>query len=113
MNQEIITESSNWLLNIDERSILTQDIDAPNLTKASFLKLRSKTDIGSQYEVLVKDDLELLRRMFEVLNIKNEQYPINVIEDIQSLEYECKQLMQDFFDEYTYRILCFENATLE
>lgn len=107
-----MVESFNWLLNIDERSILTQDIDAPNLTKTSFLKSR-ESDIGSQYEVLVKDDLELLRRMLEVIHLKSKEHPPNIIEDIQSLEIECKQLMKDFFDEYTYRILCFQDATLE
>lgn len=105
-----MAESFNWLLNIDERSILTQDIDAANLTKA-FLKSRC-TDIGNQYEVLVKDDLELLRRMVEVIGLKSGEYSVNVIEDIQSLETECKQLMKDFFHEYTYRILCFQDASL-
>lgn len=112
LNQEIIAESFNWLLDINERSILTQDIDAANLTKTFFLKSR-ETDLGSQYEILVKDDLELLRRIFEVISFKSKEHPRNIIDDIQTLEVECKQLMKDFFDEYTYRILCFQDATME
>lgn len=107
-----MVESFNCLLNIDDRSILTQDIDAPDLTRTHVLESR-ESDIGSQYEVLVKDDLELLRRMLEVFSLHTKEHPPHIIEDIQSLETECKQLMKDFFDEYTYRILCFQDAVLQ
>lgn len=112
LNEETYTETYNWLLNVDERSILTQDIDAVDKTKKEFLRTKSN-DIGMQYENLVEDDIELLHRISQILNSKKKEHPRTILEDIKSLEVECKNLIKDFYDEYTYRVLYYHDATLE
>ncbi|XP_055855390.1 uncharacterized protein LOC129918712 [Episyrphus balteatus] len=108
---EDIQNTINWMLDIDERSILNQDIESINKTKTN-LKL-DRSDFGQQYDIRICDTMELLKRIQEFLESPIKNIPKETLLDIEGLYQSAKSKICCYIDNLTYRVLYSEAAYME
>ncbi|KNC28645.1 hypothetical protein FF38_04905 [Lucilia cuprina] len=94
-------ESRNWLLKTNERTLLTQDINIPDLTKATLRKQQG--NLGDVYAQRVKEILGILLELEEVLGDK--QKPAHTLTDLSKLKTEIRVLLKDYLDDFTHKIM--------
>lgn len=97
----------NWALSVDERSILTQDIEAKDLTR-KVLKQNLRPDIGKQFDEAVQRILITLDRIELFLDCEFEmaEIPPERVIEISLIRDELNQAIDVLFDKLTYRIIC-------
>ncbi|XP_055904331.1 uncharacterized protein LOC129940111 [Eupeodes corollae] len=111
LEKEDIENTINWILGIDECSILNQDIDSQNMTKI-FLK-DYRIDFGVQYDNRICDIMELLKRIETFLKISNKEVSTKVLRDIEELNQFAQNKICNYIDHLTYRVLSSEVAYME
>uniref|UniRef100_A0A1I8MVP7 CASC1 C-terminal domain-containing protein n=1 Tax=Musca domestica TaxID=7370 RepID=A0A1I8MVP7_MUSDO len=106
-----IEANIDWPLAVDERSILAQNIFRKNLTR-SYLQNRIKPEFGLQYNRHVNDCLSVIRRIEYFLDndVEVAKCPLANLEDIKELKIVVQDEILEFFNRYTYRVLCGEEA---
>ncbi|KAM8710810.1 hypothetical protein ACLKA7_017443 [Drosophila subpalustris] len=97
----------NWALSVDECSILTQDIDAVDLTRKS-LKKNLCPNIGKLYDDAVQRILIVLSRIQLLLDSEFELAELRLDRaiEISRIRIELNQAIDVLFDKLTYRIIC-------
>ncbi|KAH8366120.1 hypothetical protein KR093_009328 [Drosophila rubida] len=101
----------DWSLSVNERSILTQDIDAKNMTR-EVLEKRLRPDIGKLFDVSVQRILttwDRIERMFDC-DFELDQIPPNRAIEITLISSELSREIDLLFDKLTYRIMCAPNS---
>ncbi|XP_065363321.1 uncharacterized protein LOC135956697 [Calliphora vicina] len=94
-------ESRNWLLKTNERTLLTQDTNVPDLTKATLRKQQG--NLGDVYAQRVTEILGILLELDEVLGDK--QKPSHTLTDLSKLKTEIRVLLKDYLDDFTHKIM--------
>ncbi|KAM7349932.1 uncharacterized protein ACRADG_008658 isoform 2-T2 [Cochliomyia hominivorax] len=94
-------ESRNWLLKTNERTLLTQDTNVPDLTKATLRKQQG--NLGDIYAERVKEILGILVELDDVLSDK--QKPQHTLTDLRKLKTEIRVLLKDYLDDFTHKIM--------
>lgn len=101
----------DWTLSVNERSLLSQNIFRKDLTRKC-LKNTIKIDFGYEYGDDINNCLKIIRRIEYFLNndVEVAKCSKNILEDIKYLKTAIEDEINQFFDRYTYRILCSERA---
>ncbi|KAH8395233.1 hypothetical protein KR222_003178, partial [Zaprionus bogoriensis] len=97
----------DWSLSVDERSLLTQDIDRVDLTR-KLLEQTLRPDIGKLYDVAIQRILIVLDRI-EVMMASDLQMayiPKERAVEIFAMRGELTEEIDVLFDKLTYRIIC-------
>ncbi|XP_067635706.1 uncharacterized protein [Eurosta solidaginis] len=102
-------EARNWLLDTDERTLLTQDLDAPNLSRKS-LRLR-QGNAGDMYARRIREVLGVLSELDEAVTDKKK--PPYIIADLMSLKMEIRMLLSEHLDEFTYKTMSHIDRDME
>ncbi|XP_062128698.1 uncharacterized protein LOC133840721 isoform X1 [Drosophila sulfurigaster albostrigata] len=97
----------NWALSVNERSVLTQDIDAPDLTR-KVLEQQLRPNIGKLYDVAVQRILATWERIEQLLDceFELEHIPADRALEITQISGELSREIDLLFDKLTYRIMC-------
>ncbi|XP_065358415.1 uncharacterized protein LOC135952415 [Calliphora vicina] len=103
--------SIDWLLSIDEHSILTQNLFRKDLTYCN-LKAKYKHNFGGEYNRDIEFCLQILTRMDDFLdnNIEVAKCCIDKLNDVKRLRRSLQQEIAEFFNRFTYRVLCSEET---
>ncbi|XP_073820153.1 uncharacterized protein isoform X2 [Musca autumnalis] len=106
-----VESNIDWPLAVDERSILAQSIFRRNLTRLH-LHQQLKPEFGLEYNLNINDCLSVIRRIEYFLDndVEVAKCPTANLEDIKKLKFSIQEEILDFFDRYTYRVLCSEEA---
>ncbi|XP_037894505.1 uncharacterized protein LOC119640490 [Glossina fuscipes] len=109
---EDIEKTFNWVFSVDERSILTERC-AQDLTRRTLSK--AKPQLGFQYNKMVGDYLEILRRIVAFLgdNRATAKVKAEVLMDITTLKNAISEEIYETFNSLTYRILSRGDAYME
>uniref|UniRef100_A0A1B0B2T0 Uncharacterized protein n=1 Tax=Glossina palpalis gambiensis TaxID=67801 RepID=A0A1B0B2T0_9MUSC len=109
---EDIEKTFNWVFSVDERSILTERC-AQDLTHRTLSK--AKPQLGFQYNKMVGDYLEILRRTVAFLgdNRATAKVKAEVLMDITTLKKAISEEIYETFNSLTYRILSRGDAYME
>ncbi|KAM7360693.1 uncharacterized protein ACRADG_006992 [Cochliomyia hominivorax] len=104
----------NWLLMVNERSVLTQDIYRKDLTYRK-LNENIKANIGQEYNGYIKDSLNIIHRIEYFLDndVEVAKCPINILRDIVDRKLFIQQEIMDLIDRYTYRVISSENSEMK
>uniref|UniRef100_A0A1B0ADL8 Casc1_N domain-containing protein n=1 Tax=Glossina pallidipes TaxID=7398 RepID=A0A1B0ADL8_GLOPL len=94
-------EARNWLLRTDERSLLTQDISAADLTKATLRKQQGNA--GDIYAARTKEVLGILKELND--SLKDKKKPSYIYNDLEKLKTEIRVFLKDYLDDFTYKIM--------
>ncbi|KAH8287594.1 hypothetical protein KR054_010429, partial [Drosophila jambulina] len=94
-------ESRNWLLRTDERTLLTQDAQVPDLTRISLRQQQGR--LGDVYSQRIKEVLGILNELDEMLPFK--QRSIHVAADLRKLKTEMRVFLRQHLDEFTYKTM--------
>ncbi|EDW86416.2 uncharacterized protein Dwil_GK15179 [Drosophila willistoni] len=94
-------ESRNWLLRTDERTLLTQDSQVADLTRASLRQQQGK--LGDVYAQRIKEVLGILNELDDMLPYK--QRSANVAADLVKLKTEMRIFLKQHLDEFTYKTM--------
>ncbi|KAH8235955.1 hypothetical protein KR032_011364, partial [Drosophila birchii] len=94
-------ESRNWLLRTDERTLLTQDAQVPDLTRISLRQQQGR--LGDVYSQRIKEVLGILNELDEMLPFK--QRSIHVAADLRKLKTEMRVYLRQHLDEFTYKTM--------
>lgn len=111
--EESIERTIDWIMSVDERSILTQNIFRKDRT-FSTLKEELKKDFGLEYEIIIDHALRTLQRIEYYLASESQMKRASAtqLQDILDRQKGIPDEVQYFFDRYTYRLLCSEVAYL-
>ncbi|XP_017480615.1 PREDICTED: protein CASC1, partial [Rhagoletis zephyria] len=101
--------SRNWLLNTNERTLLTQDLDAPDLSRKS-LRLR-QGNAGDVYAQRIREVLGILNELDEA--IVDKKKPLHIIADLICLKMEIRVLLSEHLDEFTYKTMSHIDRDME
>ncbi|XP_036232258.2 uncharacterized protein [Bactrocera oleae] len=93
--------SRNWLLNTNERTLLTQDLDAPDLSRKSLRQRQGNA--GDVYAQRIREVLGILAELDEALLDKKK--PPHIITDLICLKMEIRVLVSEHLDEFTYKTM--------
>ena len=109
-----IERTINWLLSVNERSILSQNIFAKNLTRRALAET-IKPDFGNEYNKNIEFCLQILKRIeyFLLDDVEIKKCKQSILEDIKSLRGEVQQVIEEFFNRFTYRVLSSEESYLK
>lgn len=109
-----VQRTINWLLSVNERSILSQNIFTKNLTRKA-LANTIKPDFGNEYNKNVEFCLQILKRIeyFLLNDVEVKKCKLSILQDIKRLRGELQQEIQEFFNPFTYRILSLEESYLK
>ncbi|KAH8420389.1 hypothetical protein KR009_009880, partial [Drosophila setifemur] len=94
-------ESRNWLLRTDERTLLTQDANVPDLTRISLRQQQGS--LGDVYAQRIQEVLGILNELDEMLPFK--QRSIHVAADLVKLKTEMRVFLRQHLDEFTYKTM--------
>lgn len=113
-------DEKNWLLQINETSILTQNQTVKNLTKISLKK--QQPILGDIYAERIVEVLgvspinvhpkNLIISLFQILEEMQEVIDDgtcltnNIVSDLHDLKKELRDILSKFIDEFSYKILC-------
>ncbi|EDX18264.1 GD17382 [Drosophila simulans] len=92
-------ESRNWLLRTDERTLLTQDAQVPDLTRISLRQQQGR--LGDVYAHRIKEVLGILNELDEMLPFK--QKSALIAADLVKLKTEMRVFLKQHLDEFTTR----------
>ncbi|TMW50252.1 hypothetical protein DOY81_004666, partial [Sarcophaga bullata] len=103
----------NWLLSVNERSILSQNIFAKNLTRRALAET-IKPDFGIEYSKNIEFCLQILKRIeyFLLDDVEIKKCKESILQDIKGLRGEIQKEIEEFFNRFTYRILSSEESYL-
>ncbi|XP_041771385.1 dynein intermediate chain CFAP94, axonemal isoform X2 [Anopheles merus] len=99
----------NWLLQTNEQSILTQNVNVANLSMES-LKLQ-QPQIGNTYAAKAVEVLGILEEIDEALH--DSDVRPSMVEDLNELKMEFRNVLADYIDEFAYKILSNINRDME
>ncbi|KAL5277000.1 CASC1 family protein [Megaselia abdita] len=91
----------NWLLQTDERTLLTHDPDIPDLSRQTLRK--HQEDLGDIYAKRTEEVLGILFELDEA--IKDVEISKSIKLDLLKLKVELREYLKEYIDEFTYRIL--------
>ncbi|KNC24962.1 hypothetical protein FF38_11843 [Lucilia cuprina] len=113
LEKEKVQGSINWLLLVNERSLLTQNIYREDLTRRK-LNTKMKENIGQEYNSYINDSLKNLHRIEYFLDndIEVAKCPIHIFHDIVGRKLAIQEDIKDLIDRYTYRIISSEKAQM-
>ncbi|XP_016948101.2 dynein axonemal intermediate chain 7 homolog [Drosophila biarmipes] len=94
-------ESRNWLLRTDERTLLTQDAQVPDLTRISLRQQQGR--LGDVYSQRIKEVLGILNELDEMLPFK--QKSALIAADLVKLKTEMRVFLKQHLDEFTYKTM--------
>ncbi|KMZ10444.1 uncharacterized protein Dsimw501_GD17382 [Drosophila simulans] len=94
-------ESRNWLLRTDERTLLTQDAQVPDLTRISLRQQQGR--LGDVYAHRIKEVLGILNELDEMLPFK--QKSALIAADLVKLKTEMRVFLKQHLDEFTYKTM--------
>ncbi|XP_043659529.1 dynein axonemal intermediate chain 7 homolog [Drosophila teissieri] len=94
-------ESRNWLLRTDERTLLTQDAQVPDLTRISLRQQQGR--LGDIYAQRIKEVLGILNELDEMLPFK--QKSALIAADLVKLKTEMRVFLKQHLDEFTYKTM--------
>uniref|UniRef100_A0A1A9ZL85 CASC1 C-terminal domain-containing protein n=1 Tax=Glossina pallidipes TaxID=7398 RepID=A0A1A9ZL85_GLOPL len=111
--QALLDRNIDWNLNVDERSILTQNVFREDRTRPTLMRAASNELIVS-YDKYIDDSLQILHKIEyylandkETMKAKSE-----VLLDIIEVKEAIQKEITDVFDRLTYKILCTEQANM-
>uniref|UniRef100_A0A1A9ZD80 Uncharacterized protein n=1 Tax=Glossina pallidipes TaxID=7398 RepID=A0A1A9ZD80_GLOPL len=112
LESENIEGTFNWVFSVDERSILTQRC-AQELTRRTLSK--TITQLGWQYNEMVRDYFEILRRTATFLrdNSATAKVKPEILTDIVALKNAISKEIYETFNSLTYRILSMGDASMK
>ncbi|XP_030378327.1 axonemal 84 kDa protein [Scaptodrosophila lebanonensis] len=102
-------ESRNWLLRTDERTLLTQDANVPDLTRISLRQQQGR--LGDVYAQRIKEVLGILNELDETL--EERQLPTHVCADLDKLKTEIRVFLKQHLDEFTYKTMSHIDRDME
>lgn len=107
-------KSINWLLAVDERSILSQDIYRKDLTGRN-LEAKIKESIGQEYNSYIQNSLKILSKIQSFLDndVEVAKCPISILHDIVEYKSVIKEEIINLFNRFTYHVISKENAELK
>ncbi|SPP78549.1 blast:Axonemal 84 kDa protein [Drosophila guanche] len=91
----------NWLLRTDERTLLTQDAQVPDLTRISLRQQQGR--LGDVYAQRIKEVLGILSELDEMLPFR--QRSVHVAADLAKLKTEMRVFLRQHLDEFTYKTM--------
>ncbi|XP_017045493.2 dynein axonemal intermediate chain 7 homolog [Drosophila ficusphila] len=94
-------EARNWLLRTDERTLLTQDANVPDLTRISLRQQQGR--LGDVYSQRIKEVLGILNELDEMLPFK--QRSVLIAADLVKLKTEMRVFLRQHLDEFTYKTM--------
>ncbi|KRK06910.1 uncharacterized protein Dyak_GE17704, isoform B [Drosophila yakuba] len=94
-------ESRNWLLRTDERTLLTQDAQVPDLTRISLRQQQGR--LGDVYAQRIKEVLGILNELDEMLPFK--QKSALIAADLVKLKTDMRVFLKQHLDEFTYKTM--------
>ncbi|XP_011179379.1 uncharacterized protein LOC105210257 [Zeugodacus cucurbitae] len=104
----------DWLLSVDERSVLSQDIYGKDMTRRALIK-EIRPNFGDEY----KANIDLLLKVIKSIDYygdddtKTVKAPIRILRDILDQKKAAYQEIEHYFDHYAYRILSSEDSYME
>ncbi|XP_012155404.1 uncharacterized protein LOC101459558 [Ceratitis capitata] len=104
----------DWLLSVDERSILTQDIYTKDMTRRTLVK-EIRPNFGDEY----KTNIDLLLKVIKSIDYyaddetKIANTTIRILEDILEQKKAAYREIENYLDHYAYRILSAEDSYME
>lgn len=109
-----IEKTINWLLTVNERSLLSQNIYRQDLSRRT-LKKELKKNIGLEYNSYIKDSLKILHKIEYFLEnpVEVAKCSLNILEDIKERKLAIQGELRDLIDRYTYRIISSENSQMK
>lgn len=111
--QALLDRNIDWNLNVDERSILTQNVFREDRTRPTIMRAASNELIVS-YDKYIDDSLQILRKIEYYLANDKETMKAKpeVLLDIIEVREAIQKEITDVFDRVTYKILCTEQANM-
>ncbi|XP_017121340.2 axonemal 84 kDa protein [Drosophila elegans] len=94
-------ESRNWLLRTNERTLLTQDAQVPDLTRISLRQQQGR--LGDVYSRRIQEVLGILNELDEMLPFKQKS-PL-IAADLVKLKTEMRVFLRQHLDEFTYKTM--------
>ncbi|XP_043072312.1 dynein axonemal intermediate chain 7 [Drosophila grimshawi] len=95
-------EARNWLLRTDERTLLTQDANVPDLTRSSLRQQQG--NLGDVYAQRIKEVLGILNELDESLSYTRSR-SIHVAADLVKLKTEMRVFLKQHLDEFTHKTM--------
>uniref|UniRef100_A0A182Q378 Uncharacterized protein n=1 Tax=Anopheles farauti TaxID=69004 RepID=A0A182Q378_9DIPT len=99
----------NWLLQTNEQSILTQNVNVENLSEESLKQ--QQPQIGNTYAAKAVEVLGILEEIDEALHDADVRPAM--VEDLNELKVEFRNVLADYIDEFAYKILSNINRDME
>ncbi|KAM7359460.1 uncharacterized protein ACRADG_012840 [Cochliomyia hominivorax] len=102
----------NWLLPVDNRSILTQDFNRQDFTRSCLKQKNRDAKFSWEY----KSDIELSLQVLKSLDLfldESAKCDANKLREIKEMRNFIMLEIEQFFNRFTYRILCSEEAYME
>ncbi|XP_054738724.1 uncharacterized protein LOC129244862 [Anastrepha obliqua] len=109
-----IEKTIDWLLSVNERSILTQDIFSKDKTRRVLVK-ELRPNYGDEY----KENVDLMLKVIKSIEYyaddeqKTLKAELSILEDILEQKKAAYREIDKFFDRYAYRILSSEDSYME
>ncbi|ALC49871.1 CG15373 [Drosophila busckii] len=95
-------EARNWLLRTDERTLLTQDSQVPDLTRVSLRQQQGS--LGDVYAQRIKEVLGILNELDESL-LFSKEHTAHIAADLLKLKTEMRVFLKEHLDEFTYKTM--------
>ncbi|XP_011206536.4 uncharacterized protein LOC105228410 [Bactrocera dorsalis] len=104
----------DWLLSVDERSVLSQDIYSKDMTRRALVK-EMRPNFGDEY----KTNIDLLLKVVKSIeyygddDTKTAKAPLRILRDILKQKRAAYEEIEHYFDHYAYRILSSEDSYMD
>ncbi|XP_055598788.1 uncharacterized protein LOC129748273 [Uranotaenia lowii] len=99
----------NWLLCTNEQSILTQDVNVPNLSRECLKQ--QQPEMGTMYAVKTQEVLGILEEIDDALH--DSDMTQAMIDDLHEMKTEFRRVLASYIDELAYKILCNINRDMK
>uniref|UniRef100_A0A336LE85 CSON004102 protein n=1 Tax=Culicoides sonorensis TaxID=179676 RepID=A0A336LE85_CULSO len=93
----------NPRLLLNERSILTQDPNKPDLRLRTFQKVRPP--IGDQYRKRIQQIIQINDELNHVLEIEKHNLPENIATDLRKLQLQFRSTLTSYLDKWSFEVL--------
>ncbi|XP_055374487.1 dynein axonemal intermediate chain 7 [Condylostylus longicornis] len=103
------TRESNWLLKADEKTLLTQDMDQPDLTWKNLKKQQG--NLGDIFAKRIREVLGILTELDRALLSDSLTQPTLI--DLKGLKIEIRLMLRNYIDDFTFKILSHVDRDME
>ncbi|XP_067627464.1 uncharacterized protein [Eurosta solidaginis] len=109
-----IEKTMDWMLSVDERSMLSQDIFRKDMTRRALVN-QMRPNFGDEYKEYIDYLLKVVKSIdyYTDDDKRTAKAKISILSDILTQKKAAYAEIKQFFDHYTYRILSAEDSYME